>query len=225
MFLKRTGLHVYTISTQHCASNIKEVQGWFWDDLGTLDLSCLDLEGSLKSYHQLDSLDSVHILSLPFLETHYFSRQTDREVELWDSALCINLHLVSQLLLFSHLVVSNSLWPHGLQHARSPCPSPSPRAYSNSCPLTRWCHPTIPSSVVLFSSCLQSFPALESFPMSRLSLTDGKSIGVSASASVLPMNNQDWFPLGLTGLISLLSRVLSRVCSNTTVQKHWFFSA
>ena len=126
------------------------------------------------------------------------------------------------LLLFSHKVMSNSLWPHGLQHARSPCPSPSPRAYSNSCPLTRWCHPTIPSSVVLFSSCLQSFPALESFPMSRLSLTDGKSIGVSASASVLPMNNQDWFPLGLTGLISLLSKELPRVFSNTTFQKYQF---
>ena len=103
---------------------------------------------------------------------------------------------------FSHSVESDSLWPHGLQHTRLPCPSPTPGGYSNSCPLSQWCHPTISSSVVPFS-CLQSFPASGSFPMSRFIASGGQSIGVSASASVLPMNIQDWFPLGLTGLISL----------------------
>ena len=98
---------------------------------------------------------------------------------------------------FSCSVVSNSLWPHGLQHARLPCPSPTPRVYPNSCPLSRWCHPTISSSVIPFSSCLQSFPASGSFQMSQLFSSGGQSIGVSASTSVLPMNIQDWSPLGL----------------------------
>ena len=118
-----------------------------------------------------------------------------------------------------------NLWPHGLQHARPPCPSPTPRVYSNSCPLSWWCHPTISSSVVPFSSCLQSFPAPESFPMSQLFTAGGQSTGVSASTSVLPMNTQDWSPLGWTGWISLLSKGLSRVFSNTTVQKHQSFGA
>ena len=121
---------------------------------------------------------------------------------------------------FSHSVVSDSLRHHGLQHTRLPCPSPTPRACSNSCPLSRWCHSTISSSVIPFSSCLQSFPASGSFLMSQLCPSGGQSNGVSASASVLPMNIQDWFPLGLTGLISLQSKGLSRVFSNTTVQKH-----
>ena len=125
---------------------------------------------------------------------------------------------------FSRSVVSDSLWPHGLQHARLPCPSPIPRAYSNSCPLCWWCHPTISSSVVPFSSHLQSFPASGSFPMSQFFVSGGQSIGVSTSASVLPMNIQDWFPLGWTGWISLQSKGLSRVFSNTTVQNHQFFS-
>ena len=107
---------------------------------------------------------------------------------------------------FSHLVVSDSLQPHGLQHARLPLPSPTPRACSNSCPLSPWCHPTISSSVIPFSSCLQSFPASESFLMSQFFPSGVQSIGASVSASVLPMNIQDWFPLGLTGLISLLSK-------------------
>ena len=94
--------------------------------------------------------------------------------------------------------MSDSLWPHGLQHARPPCPSPTPRVYSNSCPLNRWCHPTISSSVVPFSTCLQSFPASGSFPVSQFFTSGGQSIGASVSASVLPMNIQDWFPLGLT---------------------------
>ena len=121
---------------------------------------------------------------------------------------------------FSHWVVSDSLRPHGLQHTRFPCPSPNPRVYSNSCPLSWWCHPTILPSVTPFSSCLQSFPASGSFPMSRFFTSGGQSIGVSASASVLPMNIQDWFLLGLTSLISLQSKGLSRVFSSTTVQKH-----
>ena len=112
------------------------------------------------------------------------------------------------------------LWPHRLQHARPPCPSPTPRAYSNSCPSCRWCHPTISSSVIPFSSCLQSFPASGSLPVSQFFVSGGQNIGVSASASVLPMNIQNWFPLGWTGWISLQSNGLSRVFSNTTVQKH-----
>ena len=120
---------------------------------------------------------------------------------------------------FSHSVVSNFLWPHGLQHARLPCPSPTPGACSNSCPLSRWCHPIISFSVIPFSSCLQSFPASGPFPKSQLFTLGGQSIG--ASASVLPMNIQDWFP----GWISLQSKGLSRVFSNTTVQKHQFFYA
>ena len=124
---------------------------------------------------------------------------------------------------FRHSVVSDSLWPHGLQHTRPPCPSPAPGVYSNSCPLSQWCHPNISSSVIPFSSCLQSFPASGSFLMSQLFESGGQSIGVSASASVLPMKIQDWFPLGWTGWISLQSKGLSRVFSNTTVQKHQFF--
>ena len=119
---------------------------------------------------------------------------------------------------FSHSAVSNSLWPHGLQHARPPCPSPIPWVYSNSSPLSQWCHPTISSSVVPFSSCPQFFPASGSFQMSQFFASCGQSIGVSAS--VLPMTIQDWFLLALTSLISLQSKGLSRVFSNTTVQKH-----
>ena len=119
---------------------------------------------------------------------------------------------------FSCSVVSDFLWPHGLQHARLPSPSPSPGACSNSCSLSGWCHPTVSSSVIPFSSCLQSFPASGSFPVSQPFASGGQSIGASASASVLPMNIQDWFPLGLTDLISLQSKGLSRVFSNTTVK-------
>ena len=129
------------------------------------------------------------------------------------------------LLLFSHSVLSDSLKLHGLQHARLPCPSPTPGIYWNSCSLSQWCHPTISSSVVPFSSCLQSFPALGSFTVNQLFISGGQSIGASASASVLLMNIQDWFPLGLTGLISLLYKGFSRVFSSTTIWKHKFFSA
>ena len=137
----------------------------------------------------------------------------------WDSS---SLPL---LLLFSGSVASDSLWPRELQRARLPHPSPSPGACSNSCPLSRWCHPTVSSSVVPFSSWLQSFPASGSFLMSQFFTSGGQSIGASASASVLPMNSQGWFPLRLTGLISLQSKGLSRVFSSTTVQKHKFCSA
>ena len=113
-----------------------------------------------------------------------------------------------------------TLWPHELQHTRFPCPSPTPITYSNSCPSSQWCHPTISSSVVPFFSCLQSFPASGSFPTSQFFSSSGQSFGVSASVSVLPMNIQDWFPWGLTGLIPLQSKGLSRVFFNTTVQKH-----
>ena len=125
-------------------------------------------------------------------------------------------------LLLSCSVMSDFLQPHGLQHARLPCPV-SPRVCPDSCPLIRWCHPTISSSLVPFSSCLQSFPASGSFPMSQFFTSCGQSFG--ASASVLPVNVQGWFPLGMTGLISLLSKGLSRVFSSTTIQKHQFFSA
>ena len=123
---------------------------------------------------------------------------------------------------FSHSVTFDSLQAHELQHTRLPCPSPTPRACSNSRSLNRWCHPTISSSVFPFSSCPQSFPASGSFPMGQF-FTPGESIGVSASALVLPKNIQDWFPLGWTGWTSLLSNGLSRALSNTTVQKHQFF--
>ena len=122
-------------------------------------------------------------------------------------------------------VMSDYLWPPGLQYARLSCPSPTPGAYSNSCPLNRWCHPTISFSVIPFSSHPQSLIASECFPMSQQFACGGQSIGISASASVLPMNIQDWFPLGLAGWISLQSKGLSRVFSNTTVQEHEFFHA
>ena len=128
-------------------------------------------------------------------------------------------------LLFSCSVVSYSLQPHGLQHTRLPCPSQSPRVCSDSSPLSQWCHPTISLSLIPFSSCFQSFPASESFPVSWPFTSIGQSIGASASVSVLPMNIQDWFPLGLTGLISLQSKGLSGVFSSTTARKHQFFSS
>ena len=139
----------------------------------------------------------------------------------WRSAgaICINCSVQ-----FSRSVAFNSLQPHGLQHARLPCPSPTLGTFSNLCPLSQWYHPTISSSVIPFSSCLQSFPASGSFQMSQFFTSGGQSIGASASTSVPLMNIQDWFPLGLTGLI-LESKELSRVFSNTTVEKHQFFGA
>ena len=126
---------------------------------------------------------------------------------------------------FSRSIMSDSLWPHELQQARPPCPSPTPRVYSNSYPLSRWCHTAISSTVIPFSSRLQSFPASGSFQMSQVFAWGGQSTGVLASTSVLPMNTQDWSPLWWTGWISLQPKGLSRVLSTTTVQKHQFFGA
>jgi len=159
---------------------------------------------------------------------HYSSHIQVSHEFMWLSGFSILLHWTFYIpctVQFSRSVVSNSLRPHGLQHARPPCPSPTPRAYSNSCLLSQWCHPTISSSVVPSFSCLQSFPASGSFAVSQFFTSGGQSIGASASASVLPMNIQDWFPLGWTGWISLQSKGLSRVFSNTTVQNHQFFDA
>ena len=124
---------------------------------------------------------------------------------------------------FTGSVMSDSLWPHEPQHARPPCTSPILEVHPNPCPSSQWCHPTISSSVIPFSSCPQSFPAPGSFQMSQLFAWGGQSIGISASITVLPMNTQDWSPLGWTGWISLQSKGLSRVFSNTIVQKHQFF--
>jgi len=140
------------------------------------------------------------------------------------SQKCLNLNCFSSVK-FSHSVASDSLRPHELQHSRPPCPSPTPRVHSNSCPSSRWCHPAISSSVIPFSSCPQSLPVSESFPMSQLFSWGGQSTGVSALASFLPKKSQGWSPLGWTGWISLQSKGLSRVFSNTTVQKHQFFGA
>ena len=146
-------------------------------------------------------------------------------VESVDSNLCVQVELIPGVgeVQFSPSVESNSLWSHEPQHTRPPCPSLAPKVYPNSCPLSQWCHPTISSSVIPFSSCLQSFPTSASFPMSQLSSSGGQSIGVSALASVLPMNTQDWSPLWWAGWISLQSKGGSRVFPNTTVQKHQFF--
>ena len=138
---------------------------------------------------------------------------------------CVFLYYKIYFYLFSHSVMSNSLRPPRLQHARLSCPSPTPGACSNWCSLSQWCHPTISSSVIPFSFCLQSFPASGSFQMSQFFASGCQSIRVSASTSVLPMNIQDWIPLGLTDWIILQSKGLSRVFTNTTVQKHQFYSA
>ena len=145
-----------------------------------------------------------------------------REIGYWPEVYVFNRSLYS--VQFSCSVVSDSLRPHGPQHARPPCPSPTPRVYPNSCSLSWWCHSTISSSVIPFSR-LQSFPVSGSFQMNQFFASGGQSTGVSASTSVLPMNTQEWSPLGCTGRISLMSKGLSRVLSNTTVQKHQFFSA
>ena len=141
---------------------------------------------------------------------HWDTFKTKHLIELYGLSGCI-----STLLFFSRLLVSNSLWPHELQHTKLPCPSLSPRVCSNPCPLSQWCYPTISSSVIPLSSCPQSFPASGSFQMSQLFASGGLCIGASASASVLPMNILHWFSLGLTGLISLLSRGFSRVFLST----------
>ena len=148
-----------------------------------------------------------------------------KEITGLHNLLCtVNLLQLSSIQ-FSHQVMANSLRPHGLQHARPPCPSPTHGVYSHSCPLSWWCHPTISFSVIPFSSHLQSFPASGSYAMSQFFTSGGQNIRASASASILPMNIQDWSPLGWTGWISLHWKGLSRVFSNTTVQKHQSYSA
>ena len=137
--------------------------------------------------------------------------------------LCFSSKLQSNSVQFSRSVMSDSLRPHRLQLTRPPCPSPTPRVYSNSCPLSWWCHPTTSFSVIPFSSCPQSFPASRCFPVSQFFASSGQSTGASALTSVLLMNIQDWFPLGWTGWISFQSKGLSRVFSNTTVQKQRAF--
>ena len=166
-------------------------------------------------------LQSLHFIN----HRRYFFKESNRDINCTKADDIYSLKYKDQHRKFSRSVVSDSLWPHELQHARPPCPSPTPGAHPNSCPLSRWCHPAISSSVVPFSSCPQSLPALESFPVSQLFTWGGQSFGVSALASVLPMNTQDWSPLEWTGWISLHSKGLSRVFSNTTVQKHQFFTA
>ena len=155
--------------------------------------------------------------TLPLTENHWEVRNANYKFQ----TVC-DIILLSSVQ-FSHSVVSDSLRPSELQQARLSCPSPTPRAYSNSCPSRQWCHPTILSSVIPFSSHLQSFPASGSFQLNQLFTPGGQSIGASASTSVLPTNTQDWSPSGWTGWISLQSKGLSRVFSNTTVQKHQFF--
>ena len=161
----------------------------------------------------------VHVIK-QLLTSHFISFQflLPTDVVSWVLGACFSVQ-------FSCSIVSDSLRPHELQHARPPCPAPTPGVYSNSCLSSWWCHPAISSSVVPFSSCPQSFPASGSFPMSQLFPWGGQSTGVSASASVLPMNTQDWSPSGWTGWISLQSKGLSRVFSNTAVQKPQFFGA
>ena len=184
----------------------------------------------------LQLLNHLDCLPLVFKGSHCISSKFQ-----WSCVFLLNLFVLSytsgQLVLvlslsvssvhFSRSVMSDCLQPHESesQHTRPPCPSPAPGVHSNSCPSSRWCHPTISSAVVPFSSCPQPFPASGSFPMSQLFAWGGQSIGVSASASVLPTNTQGWSPLGWTGWISLQSKGLSRVFSSTTVQKHQFFSA
>ena len=170
----------------------------------------------IKSWFPNTCLNMV--IDINFDTSNFFAGSTelDSASELWVCQPSVQ---------FSCSVVSESLWPDGLQHARLPCPSPTPGAYSNSCPSSQWGDPIISYSVIPFSSHLQSFPASGSFPMSELLASGDQSIGASALASVLPMNIQDWFPLGWTGWISLLSKGRSRVFSNTTVQKYQFFGA
>ena len=164
----------------------------------------------------------------PYWYSFYLSIQTKYSKHLWVHSARGFISAFKGLTLsvqFSHLTVSDCLRPRELQHARPPCPSPTPGVYPNSCPLSQWNHPTISSSVIPFSSCPQFLPASGSFQMSQFFPSGGQSIGVSASVSLFPINIQNWFPLGLTCWISLQSKGLARVFSNTTVQKHQFFGA
>ena len=219
------------LSALHFSCIVQDLSLWCIGSAVTaLKLSCPTACGSLVP--QPGIKPESPLLEDRFLTTGYQGSPWNNYFILSDKwPRCWILHKMSMFFLhissveFSCSVVSNSLWPHGLQHIRPPCPSPTPRVYSNSCPLSRWCHPTISSSVNPFSSHLQSFLALGSFQMSQFFTSGGQSIRVSASASVLPMNIQDWFPLGWTGWVSLQTKGHSRVFSNTAVQKHQFFGA
>ena len=163
------------------------------------------------NWNSLNFIEFIQLNSMSIIERKFNSVQISAMIPQFSS------------IQFSHSVMFNSLWPNGLQHARLPCPSPTPRACSNSRPLSQWCHPTISSSVIPFSSCLQSFPASGSFQMIWFFTSGGQSIGASASKSVFPNNVQDWFPLEWAGLISLQSKGLLRVFSSTTIQRHQLF--
>ena len=205
--------------------NIQNQNQFFQKFCFSACISCLDwsLRALVLKYFHLNILYVLKLLRTPKQFCLYsciylltVTRLRNLKCEIFKM-----IHYLLKSVKFSHSVMSDSLWPHGLQHARLPCLSPTPGAYSNSCLLRPWYHPTISSSVIPFSSCLQSFPASGSFPMSQVA----KIFVDSASASGLPMNTQDWSPLGLPGWISLQSKWLSRIFSNTTVQKHHFFSA
>ena len=184
---------------------------WFSITL-TVNSYCCIINSHLVNYNKLNTNDS-------YLPAQHYKMLKPLNYEFWMGEFyCMWIQ-------FSRSVVSNSLQPHGLQHARPTCPSPTPGAYSNSCSSSQWCHPPVSSSVIPFSSCLQSFPASGSFPVNQFFPSCGQSIGVSASTSVLPMSTQDWSPLAWTGWISLQSKGLSRVFSNSTVQKRQFFCA
>ena len=203
---------IWTVALQACLSLVFSRQE-YWHGL-----PC-PLLGNLSDL----GMEPQSLISLA-LASWYFTTSTTQEASYTSHQLQQNTY--SSCIPFNHSIVSDSLWPHGLQHNRPPCLSPTPRVYPNSCPLRRWCHPTISSSVVPFSSSLQSFPASEFFfPMCQLFASGGQSTGVSALTSVLPMNTQDWSPLGWTSWISLQSKRLSRVLSKNTVQKHQSFSA
>ena len=178
----------------------------------------------VSGVQQSDWVIHIHVSILFQIIIPFWLLQNFEQSSLWYTIGPCWLSILNQSVQFSRSVLSNCLWHHEWQHARPPCPSPTPGAYSNSCPSSQWCHPAISSSVIPFSSCPQSVPASESFLMSQLFSWDGQSIGISALASVLPKNTQDWSPLEWTGWISLQSKGLSRVF-NTTVQKHQFFGA
>ena len=194
-----------------------------WQRFSSVAQSCLTLcdpmncsTPGLPVHHQLPEFTQTHVhwVGDVIQPAHHFRHSYTQQ----EGLQCFSVQFSC------YSVVSNSLWPHEPQHTRPPCPSPTPGVHPNPCPLSWWCHPTISSSVVPFSSCPQSFPASGSFQMSQFSAPGGQRIGVSASASVPPMNTQDWSPLGLSGLISLQFKGFSRVFSNTTVQNHQFVS-
>ena len=215
---------------------------WFGSHVQIFNLFCVDVCVWCKigvwlpflhvaiyflQHHLLKKLFFLHCILAPLVDgwcANLFLGSLFYPIEY--VSVFMSIQYCSDSVQFSHSVMSDPLWLHGPQHTKLPCPSPTSGACSNSYPSSQWCHPTISSSVICFSSCLHFFlPASGSFQMSQFFTSGGQSIGVSASASVIPMNSQDWFPLGLTGLISLQSKGLSRVFSNTTVQKHQFFDA